>query len=135
MAHVFEQQTKSALLVARVILVARKMSNINIVIADRLAFQRKPQFVNCETHFLHACFYEDTLTYIGRSTSETISRLTEAQNSASVSVYRDPEPVVRPESQTQRGDGGFPIQIGGGFLYNTYPDVSCMYPACILHVF
>ena len=33
------------------------------------------------------------------------------------------------------GDGGFPIQIGGGFLYNTYPDVSCMYPACILHVF
>jgi len=34
-----------------------------------------------------------------------------------------------------RGDGGFPIQIGGGFLYNTYLDVSCMYPACILHVF
>jgi hypothetical protein len=34
-----------------------------------------------------------------------------------------------------RGAGGFPIQIGGGFLYNTYPDVSCMYPACILHVF
>ena len=33
------------------------------------------------------------------------------------------------------GDGGFPIQIGGGFLYNTYPDVSCIYPACILHVF
>jgi hypothetical protein len=33
------------------------------------------------------------------------------------------------------GAGGFPIQIGGGFLYNTYPDVSCMYPACILHVF
>ena len=33
------------------------------------------------------------------------------------------------------GDGGFSIQIGGGFLYNTYPDVSCMYPACILHVF
>jgi hypothetical protein len=33
------------------------------------------------------------------------------------------------------GDGGFPIQIGGGFLYNTYPNVSCMYPACILHVF
>ena len=30
------------------------------------------------------------------------------------------------------GAGGFPIQIGGGFLYNTYPDVSCMYPACIL---
>jgi serine/threonine protein kinase len=34
-----------------------------------------------------------------------------------------------------RGAGGFPIQIGGVFLYNTYPDVSCMYPACILHVF
>ena len=33
------------------------------------------------------------------------------------------------------GAGGVPIQIGGGFLYNTYPDVSCMYPACILHVF
>jgi hypothetical protein len=33
------------------------------------------------------------------------------------------------------GDGGFPIQIGGGFLYNTYPYVSCMYLACILHVF
>ena len=31
-----------------------------------------------------------------------------------------------------RGKGGFPIQIGGGFLYNTYPYVSCMYPACIL---
>ena len=31
------------------------------------------------------------------------------------------------------GAGGtFPIQIGGGFLYNTYPYVSCMYPACIL---
>ena len=33
-----------------------------------------------------------------------------------------------------RGAGGFPIHIGGGFLYNTYPDVSFMYPACILHV-
>jgi hypothetical protein len=33
------------------------------------------------------------------------------------------------------GDGGFPIQIGGSFLYNTYPDVSYMYPECILHVF
>jgi len=34
------------------------------------------------------------------------------------------------------GDGGFPIQIGGGFLYNTLtPYVSCMYLACILHVF
>jgi hypothetical protein len=33
------------------------------------------------------------------------------------------------------GDGGFPVQIGGGFLYNTYPYVSCMYLACILHVF
>jgi len=31
-----------------------------------------------------------------------------------------------------KGQGGFPIQIGGGFLYNTYPYVSCMYPACIL---
>jgi hypothetical protein len=30
------------------------------------------------------------------------------------------------------GSGGFPIQIGGGFLYNTYPNVSCMYLACIL---
>jgi hypothetical protein len=29
LAHVFEQQTKGALLVARVILVARKMSNIS----------------------------------------------------------------------------------------------------------
>ena len=35
----------------------------------------------------------------------------------------------------RKGDGGFPIQIGGGFLYNTYPYVFCMYPACILHVF
>ena len=45
----------------------------------------------------------------------------------------------RPGPQARRGppgtgDGGFPIQIGGGFLYNTYPDVSCMYPACILRV-
>jgi hypothetical protein len=36
---------------------------------------------------------------------------------------------------TSTGDGGFPIQIGGGFLYNTYPNVSCMYLACISHVF
>ena len=35
-------------------------------------------------------------------------------------------------SASAGGKGGFPIQIGGGFLYNTYPFVSCMYPACIL---
>ncbi len=31
----------------------------------------------------------------------------------------------------ERGQGGVPIQIGGGFLYNTYPNVSCMYD--VLH--
>ena len=44
------------------------------------------------------------------------------------------DPGSRPMSLVP-GDGGFPIQIGGGFLYNTYPYVSCMYLACILHVF
>jgi hypothetical protein len=40
------------------------------------------------------------------------------------------------DAPTTTGDGGFPcIQIGGSFLYNTYPDVSYMYPECILHVF
>jgi len=27
---------------------------------------------------------------------------------------------------------GFPIRFGGSFLYDTYLDVSCMYPTCIL---
>ena len=100
MAHVFEQQTKGALLVARVILVARKMSNISKMwlrrarASDRLASLRKPQFVNCVTLFCMRVSTRTLKTYIDRSTSETISRLTEAQNSASVSVYRDPEPRV-----------------------------------------
>ena len=30
--------------------------------------------------------------------------------------------------------GGFPIRFGGSFLYDTYPDVSCMYLAsCMYH--
>jgi hypothetical protein len=44
-------------------------------------------------------------------------------------------PEISSRDTLNVGDGGFPIQIGGDFLYHTDPDVSCMYPACIVHVF
>jgi hypothetical protein len=40
--------------------------------------------------------------------------------------------LSRPPSWGPAGSGGVSYTNWGGFLYNTYPDVSCMYPACIL---
>jgi hypothetical protein len=61
-----------------------------------------------------------------------VSRLTRRLHATWPGMSHNMMPGERTRSS---GDGGFPIQIGGGFLYNTYPYVSCMYLACILHVF